>query len=196
MGQKTSARRLDLGRTDGFRNALAAAVVVVLCAVTGLAERLELQLYDAAALISAPAALAEIAIVGIDDVSLGALGPAPWSRDLHARLIDTLSAAGAKTIVYTPSLSDSQSDPGLSQVRKIRAALNSAGDGSPLSAELNRVTAEAETTLDTDARTLLQVKVEHGDDADDLFAKLMGDVVEPRREFIQDNALNVANLDV
>ena len=53
-----------------------------------------------------------------------------------------------------------------------------------------------ETTLDENARTLLQVKVEHADDADDLFAKLMGDVVEPRREFIQENALNVANLDV
>ena len=53
-----------------------------------------------------------------------------------------------------------------------------------------------ETTLDENARTLLQVKVEHADEADDLFAKLMGDVVEPRREFIQDNALNVANLDV
>ncbi|WP_292035030.1 MULTISPECIES: DNA topoisomerase (ATP-hydrolyzing) subunit B [unclassified Brevundimonas] len=49
-----------------------------------------------------------------------------------------------------------------------------------------------ETTLDVNARTLLQVKVEHGDDADDLFAKLMGDVVEPRREFIQDNALDAA----
>ena len=53
-----------------------------------------------------------------------------------------------------------------------------------------------ETTLDENARTLLQVKVEHADDADDLFAKLMGDVVEPRREFIQENALNVSNLDV
>ncbi|HVZ70543.1 MAG TPA: DNA topoisomerase (ATP-hydrolyzing) subunit B [Rhizomicrobium sp.] len=49
-----------------------------------------------------------------------------------------------------------------------------------------------ETTLDENARTLLQVKVEHADDADDLFAKLMGDVVEPRREFIQDNALSAA----
>ena len=53
-----------------------------------------------------------------------------------------------------------------------------------------------ETTLDRDARTLLQVKIGDSADADEIFAKLMGDVVEPRREFIQDNALSVANLDV
>jgi len=53
-----------------------------------------------------------------------------------------------------------------------------------------------ETTLDREARTLLQVKIKEGDEADDIFVKLMGDVVEPRREFIQDNALSVANLDV
>ena len=52
-----------------------------------------------------------------------------------------------------------------------------------------------ETTLDENARTLLRVKVEHADEAEDLFAKLMGEIVEPRREFIQDNALNAA-LDV
>jgi DNA gyrase subunit B len=52
-----------------------------------------------------------------------------------------------------------------------------------------------ETTLDPDARTLLQVKVDDVAEADDLFTKLMGDVVEPRREFIQTNALNVENLD-
>jgi len=52
-----------------------------------------------------------------------------------------------------------------------------------------------ETTLDENARTLLQVKVQHADEADDLFAKLMGEIVEPRREFIQDNALN-ASLDL
>ena len=49
-----------------------------------------------------------------------------------------------------------------------------------------------ETTLDENARSLLAVKVQHADEADELFAKLMGDVVEPRREFIQDNALYAA----
>ena len=52
-----------------------------------------------------------------------------------------------------------------------------------------------ETTLDVDARTLLQVKVTHAEDAGDMFARLMGDLVEPRREFIQENALD-AEVDV
>jgi len=52
-----------------------------------------------------------------------------------------------------------------------------------------------ETTLDPDARTLLQVSIDDAAEADDMFTKLMGDVVEPRREFIQSNALSVENLD-
>jgi DNA gyrase subunit B len=53
-----------------------------------------------------------------------------------------------------------------------------------------------ETTLDPDARSLLQVRVSHEDLAEETFSTLMGDLVEPRRDFIQANALNVANLDV
>ncbi|MCB9992645.1 MAG: DNA topoisomerase (ATP-hydrolyzing) subunit B [Hyphomicrobiaceae bacterium] len=53
-----------------------------------------------------------------------------------------------------------------------------------------------ETTLDPNVRTLLQVHVKESDTADEIFSQLMGDLVEPRRDFIQDNALNVANLDV
>ncbi len=53
-----------------------------------------------------------------------------------------------------------------------------------------------ETTLNRDVRTLLQVRVGEGDEANEIFSRLMGDIVEPRREFIQANALAVANLDV
>ncbi len=53
-----------------------------------------------------------------------------------------------------------------------------------------------ETTLDPNVRTLLKVEIKDSDDHDRLFSELMGDLVEPRRDFIQDNALNVANLDV
>ena len=53
-----------------------------------------------------------------------------------------------------------------------------------------------ETTMDPNARTLLQVQIKETDDADSIFSQLMGDLVEPRRDFIQDNALAVSNLDI
>ncbi|MGN6099564.1 MAG: DNA topoisomerase (ATP-hydrolyzing) subunit B [Devosia sp.] len=53
-----------------------------------------------------------------------------------------------------------------------------------------------ETTLDRNVRSLLQVKIKESTDADDIFTALMGDLVEPRRDFINDNALSVANLDI
>ncbi|VAW22660.1 DNA gyrase subunit B, partial [hydrothermal vent metagenome] len=53
-----------------------------------------------------------------------------------------------------------------------------------------------ETTLDPNVRTLLRVEIHQSDEANTMFSELMGDLVEPRRDFILTNALNVANLDV
>ena len=52
-----------------------------------------------------------------------------------------------------------------------------------------------ETTIDPNARVLMQVKMSHLEELDEVFTTLMGEVVEPRREFIQENALSVINLD-
>ena len=138
-------------RTDGLWGGLVALAVAGLCAVTGASLTLENKLYDAAIRTSSPAPLADVVIVGIDDASLAALGPWPWSRDIHARLIDRLSAAGAQTVVYTPALTQPQNDRGLAYLRKIRDTLSASTETTPLTAELGRVVGEAEAALDGDA---------------------------------------------
>ncbi len=118
-----------------------------------------------------------------------------------ARLLDQLSARLKEIYQTPPSLSRRDGEVEISGPRALLDAIFASGrKGLTMQRYkgLGEMNAEQlwETTLDPNVRSLLQVKVADATDADGLFARLMGDEVEPRREFIQDNALNVANLDI
>jgi len=118
-----------------------------------------------------------------------------------ARHIDQLSARLKETYMVPPVLRRKDGQIEISGPRALLDAIFAAGRKG-LSMQrykgLGEMNAEQlwETTLDPNVRSLLQVKVTDATDADGLFARLMGDEVEPRRDFIQENALSVANLDI
>ncbi|MDA5634683.1 MULTISPECIES: DNA topoisomerase (ATP-hydrolyzing) subunit B [Rhizobium/Agrobacterium group] len=135
---------------------------------------------------------------GVKEVStldMGLLGSA------DARHIDQLTARTREIYATPPVLQRKDGALELAGPRALLDAIFAAGRKG-LSMQrykgLGEMNAEQlwETTLDANVRSLLQVKVNDATDADGLFARLMGDEVEPRRDFIQENALSVANLDI
>ncbi len=118
-----------------------------------------------------------------------------------ARYIDQLSSRLKETYTVPPVLRRKDGQTEITGPRALLDAVFAAGRKG-LSMQrykgLGEMNAEQlwETTLDPNVRSLLQVKVTDATDADGLFARLMGDEVEPRRDFIQENALSVANLDI
>ncbi|WP_313614437.1 DNA gyrase subunit B, partial [Rhizobium sp.] len=135
---------------------------------------------------------------GVKEVStldMGLIGSA------DARHIDQLAARTRDIYVTPPVLQRKDGTMELPGPRALLDAIFAAGRKG-LSMQrykgLGEMNAEQlwETTLDANVRSLLQVKVNDATDADGLFARLMGDEVEPRRDFIQENALSVANLDI
>ena len=120
---------------------------------------------------------------------------------VDARHIDQLSERLKEVYSTPPILKRKEGTQDIAGPRSLLDAIFAAGRKG-LSMQrykgLGEMNAEQlwETTLDANARSLLQVRVNDATDADGLFARLMGDEVEPRRDFIQENALSVANLDI
>ena len=128
---------------------------MLLNSATDLIGTMERRFYDFASTSTSRQPSDRIAIIAIDDQSIANIGRWPWSRDIHAKLIDQLAAAKAKTIVHTVFFIEPQVDRGLQFIRQmknlLRPASDAASDQAASNAALTKVIAEAEKALDTDA---------------------------------------------
>ena len=149
MASSQGGRR-SFWRSDALAALLVIAVVLGLQIGTDAFGGLERRFYDSASTRHDLAPSDRIAVIAIDDTSIANLGRWPWSREVHAQLIDRLTEAGARTIVYTALFLEPQTDRGLETLRSLRQRL--AGRDEPLAAELRPELERAEASLDGDAR--------------------------------------------
>ena len=155
---KSSSKSGVFLRADWF-----VGVAIVLAAVglhwtTDLIGAIERRFYDFASTSSSRQPSDRIAVIAIDDLSIANLGRWPWPRDIHAKLIDQLAIAKAKTIVQTVFFFEPQVDPGLVFIQKIKSTLVAQQDANASSEQLARIISEAETALDTDAVLAASIK--------------------------------------
>ena len=126
-------------------------VALVLYSATDVLQTWESRFYDFSSTSTSRQPSDRIAIIAIDDQSIANLGRWPWSRDIHAKLIDKLSGAKAKTIVYSTFFFEPQVDAGLGYIKKMKEAVASNADGAAANPQLMALFAEAEHALDTDS---------------------------------------------
>ncbi len=155
-------------KTDWFLGAVVVVFIVLFNRLSDLIPSLERKAYDLGVVATSRTPLDKIAVIAIDEQSLANLGRWPWSRDVLAKMTDSLSAAKAKVIAYTVLFSEPQVDPGYTYVTKL---LELAGAGAPADpaatpdpnapvaapapgqlAQFVTLLKEAEQTLNTDRR--------------------------------------------
>ncbi|MES2952918.1 MAG: serine/threonine-protein kinase [Pseudomonadota bacterium] len=158
MAKSSSSKPGAFWKADWFAGVAIVIAVIVLNQATDFIGTMERRFYDFASTSTSRQPSDRIAVIAIDDQSIANLGRWPWSRDIHAKLIDKLAAAKAKTIVHTVFFSESQVDPGLVFIRKMKSALGASPDATATNEQLSRLIAEAETALDTDAILATSVK--------------------------------------
>jgi serine/threonine protein kinase/CHASE2 domain-containing sensor protein len=163
----TSSRQGQFWRTDWFAGVMIVVAVIALHTTTDFIGSLERRFYDFASTSSGRQPSDRIAVIAIDDQSIANIGRWPWPRDVHAKLIDQLAAAKAKTIVHTAFFFEPQVDRGLVFIRKMKevlgnpaapAAVDGVATPSGTNEQLAQVISEAEVALDTDAILAASIK--------------------------------------
>src|SRR6478609_9268813 len=148
---KSKSKGGQFWRADWFVGAAIALAVLILNQATDGIGKLERSFYDFGVTSSSRTPSDRVAVIAIDDTSIANIGRWPWSRDVHAEMIDKLAAAKAKTIVHTVFFFEPQTDRGLVFIRKMKEALGQ-GEQNAVSEQLGKVIAEAEASLDTDSK--------------------------------------------
>ena len=160
MAKLSFSGQKQFWRSDWFAGLVVVIAVVSFHWATDFIGTLERRFYDFASTSSSRQPSDRIAVIAIDDQSIANIGRWPWPRDIHAKLIDQLAAAKAKTIVHTVFFFEPQVDRGLDFIRQMRNLLVKPAGAPPSDASsaqastnerLEKIISEAEIALDTDA---------------------------------------------
>ena len=153
-------KKLSFWKADWFLGVLV-AIVMLVAARGDLIQSLERKAYDLGVKAASRSPSDRIAIIAIDDASIANIGRWPWSRDVHARMIDLLGGAKAKVIANTTFFFEPQRDAGLTYIEKLlvlQKEIESATDAgkAPAAADAQArvaaLLAEAEQALNTDRK--------------------------------------------
>ena len=150
---RSSRKPSQFWRADWFVGVLVIVAVLCMHGFTDFFGTLERRYYDFASTSTNRQPSDRIAIIAIDDQSIANIGRWPWTRDVHAQMIDQLTAAKAKTIAHTAFFFEPQVDRGLMYIRQMKSVLNdpAAAQGG-INEQLANVISDAEAALDTDAK--------------------------------------------
>ena len=145
-------------RADWFAGVAVVIAALLLQQLTDFIGTLERRFYDFASTSASRPPLDRIAVIAIDDQSIANIGRWPWPRNVHAELIDKLSAAKTKTIVHTVFFFEPQLDAGLPYIRKIKEALGASLETGAVHEQIGQLIEQAESKLDTDALLAASIK--------------------------------------
>jgi len=157
-------KKLSFWKADWFLGLLV-AIVMLVAARGDLIQSLERKAYDLGVKAASRTPSDRIAIIAIDDASIANIGRWPWSRDVHARMIDLLGGAKAKVIANTTFFFEPQRDAGLAYVEKLivlqkemETAADSAKPGADAVMRIGSLLTEAEQALNTDRKLASSIK--------------------------------------